>query len=113
MSSQVSFTESLIDSGIAIVLDSIDKKAAFFDDAIKYLLVFFGEGMFMRAWIRVKIEGLQTEKIIKDISASAISKMGGLSIYNYFTGDPLNFSVVKKSVMVAIGTGVFRNFFSF
>ena len=110
--STVSFTESLVDSGIAITLDSIEKKTINFDEAIKYLLTFFAEGMFMRSWIRVKIEGIQTEKIIKDISASAISKMVALGIYNYFSGEIVGFGIVKKSVIVAIGTGVFRNFFA-
>lgn len=109
----VSFTESLVDTGVAILLESIDSKKIVFDEAIRYLLVFFTEGMFMRAWIRNKIEQLQTEKIIKDIAASAISKSIGLSIYEWLVGGQINFKVVKTSVMVAVGTGIFRYFFAF
>lgn len=108
----VKFTESLVDSGIAILLDSVDKKQAYFDDAIKYLVVFFLEGMFMRDWFRAKMEPLQTEANIKDISASSVSKMVGFTAYNWLMGDKIDFGIIKKSVMVSVGTGVTRYFFN-
>jgi hypothetical protein len=108
----VKFTESLVDSGIAILLDSIDKKQAYFDDAVKYLAVFFLEGMFMRDWIRNKMEGLQTETNIKDISASAASKIVAFYAYDWLMGEKIDFGIIKKSVMVSVGTGVTKYFFN-
>jgi len=110
--SKVTFTESVIDTGVFAGMDSFEKKKIDLDNGLKYGIVSFGEGMLMRDTIRNRIDGIQTEPIVKNIAASAISKSLGLGIYEYFSGGSIGMEIVKKCVTAAIGTGIVKYYFN-
>ena len=66
----------------------------------------------MRDTIRNKIDFIQTEPIVKNITASAASKAIAIGFYDYFSGKSVDTGIVKPAVMAAVGTGLIKYYFN-